>query len=145
MATDFDKRDRLRQERERRDAMASAEHEAAVAAAPDEERVLVRAVNGELVSYTLAEYGVGKSGHGPTIRTWQGYAVGVLFLVGLLVTLTVMVVGDLADAPPDPPWWFLPLLFGMALPFITLFARNLRKEYRANQLRAARGLPRPGS
>lgn len=143
MARDFGKADRLRIAREERDAVARAAHEAAVAAAPHERRVLVRARTGELVSYTREEYGVGKRGLGPTIGTWQGYAVGSVVLLGLFLLFVVGVARDLADGPPHPEWWYLPVISVFVLPVLALFVHYLRKERNADRLRRARGLPRP--
>lgn len=143
MGRDFGRADRLRIAREKRDEEARVAHEAAVAAAPHERRVLVRARDGELVSYTREEYGVGKTGHGPTIQTWQGYAAGSVVLLGLFLFFVVVVARDYADAPPDPAWWYLPTISVVTLPVLALFVHSLRKERRADRLRRARGLPRP--
>lgn len=143
MARDFGKPDRLRREREERDARARAEHEAAVAAAPHERRHLLRAATGELVSYTDAERGVARGGLGPNINTWWGWVVFTVLAgagTGLIVAVSV---ADHLDAPPDPPWWFVPLFCLLGLPLVWLGLHYTRREWSAHRARQERGVPRP--
>lgn len=128
-------------ERERRDAATSAAHDEHVNRT-GENRVLVRAVNGELVSYSREEYGVGRTGIGPKISTHWGHLIYVLLIAGVIVLfLSLSIRAFLGFGEPLSPWFLIvPGLFVL----LEIYAvKNLRREWRAHQLRKERGLPRP--
>lgn len=129
------------EQRELRDAQAMAWHDAAVASGP--KRYLVRANNGELISYLPEEYGVWRgSGQGPVIRSVWGWAVAAATLLFLNV---VMVLAMLSSARGNPGsvhggLWFG---FGLSLLILVVIGRYLVIEAKATLLRRHRGLPTP--
>ncbi len=127
-----------------RDAAATAWHKQAVAAGQTE-RMLVRAVNGELVSYLPEEYGVARMTYGSPITSAAGNWVMAGLLVALTVGLPVSVTLRLSPSAGTPsPWlWIAPIL--ILLPLAGYFAWQARKESRAVGLRRKRGLPAPTS
>ncbi|WP_323959157.1 hypothetical protein GC088_11520 [Arthrobacter sp. JZ12] len=129
-----------RNERLKRDTAATAAHNELVKST-GEKRTLARAVTGELVSYSKDEYGVGKSGHGPTVQTVWGYLVMVVGLGGLAVFGVLL----LFQAIRDEPSAVLGAVFliALALALLLYSLRNLVIEWRARSLRIQRGLPRP--
>lgn len=128
-------------ERDQRDAATTAAHEELVNRT-GENRVLVRAVNGELVSYTREEYGVGRTGIGPKISTRWGHLVYVLLIAGVIVLLlSLSIRAFMGFGEPLSPWFLVvPGLFVL----LEIYAvKNLLREWRAHRLREAHGLPRP--
>lgn len=128
-------------EREQRDAATTAAHDEHVNRT-GENRVLVRAVTGELVSYTREEYGVGRTGIGPKISTWWGHLVYVLAILAIIVVFLYLPLHGLLVERDPASGWFL-LLPGVLILFEVYAVRNLQREWRAHKLRKARGLPRP--
>lgn len=127
--------------REQRDSATTAAHEEHINRT-GENRVLVRAVNGELVSYSREEYGVGRTGIGPKISTWWGHLVYVLAILAIiLVFLYLPLHGLLVERDPASGWFLL--LPGLLILFEVYAVRNLQREWRAHKLRKERGLPRP--
>ncbi|WP_299167014.1 hypothetical protein [uncultured Arthrobacter sp.] len=128
-------------ERERRDTRTRAAHEEQVART-GENRVLTRGINGELVSYTREEYGVGRTGLGPRINTRWGhlvYVVAIAVIIGIFLYLplqNVLVEGN------SEMIGFL-VIPALLILFEVYAVRNLLREWRAHKLREARGLPRP--
>lgn len=128
-------------ERERRDAATTAAHEEHVNRT-GENRVLVRATNGELVSYSREEYGVGRTGIGPKISTYWGHLVYVILIAAVIVLLlSLSIRAFLGFGEPLSPWF---LIVPGLLVLLEIYAvKNLRREWRAHRLRTERGLPRP--
>lgn len=128
-------------ERERRDTQTKAAHEEHIGRT-GEKRVLVRAINGELVSYTREEYGVGRLGLGPRINTRWGHLVYVLAIAVIIGIFLYLPLQDLLiEGNPEMIGF---LVIPALLVVLEIFAvRNLLREWRAHKLREARGLPRP--
>ena len=128
-------------ERERRDAVTRAAHEDQVART-GENRVLTRGINGELVSYTRDEYGVGRLGLGPRINTRWGHLVYVLAIAVIICIFVYLPLRNLLVEGDSGMLGFL--VIPALLVILEIFAvRNLVREWRAHKLREARGLPRP--
>ena len=128
-------------ERERRDAVTRAAHEDQVART-GENRVLTRGINGELVSYTRDEYGVGRLGLGPRINTRWGHLVYVLAIAVIIGIFVYLPLRNLLVEGDSGMLGFL--VIPALLVILEIFAvRNLVREWRAHKLREARGLPRP--
>lgn len=137
-----DKREKHEQ-RELRDQQATAWHKQAVAAGQTE-RMLVRAVNGELISYLPEEYGVARMSYGGSVSSVGGY--GALAAGMLIVGLGVPVWGSIAaiarSESSPVALWILPLF---CVPMAWYFIRSARREATAVCLRHERGLPAPTS
>lgn len=127
-------------EKARRDAATTDAHQQLIKST-GQKRVLVRASDGELFSYSKEEYGVAKSGHGPTLHTVWGYLIAVVALLALTV-MSFLILGQAIQVDPSAIFGagFLVLL---ALTLLFYFTRNLVIEWRARKLRKERGLPRP--
>lgn len=128
-------------ERDRRDAATTAAHEEHVNRT-GEKRVLVRAVTGELVSYTREEYGVGRTGIGPKISTWWGHLVYVIAIAVIICIFLYLPLQDLLVEGDSEMIGFL-VIPALLVVLEILAVRNLLREWRAHKLREARGLPRP--
>lgn len=128
------------EQRELRDAQVMAWHDAAVASG--QKRYLVRANNGELVSYLPEEYGVWRGGQGPVIRTVWGWAVATAALLFLNVMMVLAMVGSARENPGSlhGGLWFG---FGLSLLILVVMGRYLLIEAKATLLRHQRGLPTP--
>lgn len=128
-------------EREARDAETTAAHEEQIRRT-GEKRVLMRAVTGELVSYTPEEYGVGRLGLGPRINTRWGHLVYVLAIGAVIgVFLYLPLHGLFVEGDPESGWF---LIVPALLALLEVYAvRNLIREWRAHKLREEHGLPRP--
>jgi hypothetical protein len=112
---------------------------------PSEHLIQRRAENGQMVSYTPAEYGVRKDDGGGVVKPFNS-AGGLLFLAilvticfgGMLYGLVQIAITGQWDILGRTWWMFLlilvPLLGGWAGYF---------KERKAEKLRRARNLPRP--
>ncbi|GAB3531151.1 hypothetical protein GCM10027403_01100 [Arthrobacter tecti] len=128
-------------ERAHRDAATTAAHEEYIQRT-GEKRILVRAVNGELLSYTPDEYGVSRTGLGPKISTWWGHLVYVLaILVITMIFLYLPIHGMFVERDPEAGWFLI--VTGLFVLLGIYATRNFRREWRAHQLRKERGLPRP--
>lgn len=128
-------------EREQRDARTRAAHDEYVART-GEKRILMRAVNGELVSYSPEEYGVGRLGLGPRINTRWGHLVYVLAIAAIIAVFVYLPLQKLLVEGNAELMGFLVVPALLAL--LEVFAvRNLLREWRAHKLREERGLPRP--
>lgn len=127
-------------QREKRDEATTTAHNVLVERT-GEKRRLVRAVTGELVSYSREEYGVGKSGHGPTVQTVWGYMVMIVVLGGLTAMGFLLLAQAIADEPSAAVGAVF--MIALSLTFLLYSARNLVIEWRARKLRKERGLPRP--
>ncbi len=127
-------------ERDERDLVTRAFHDERVAAG--ERRILARGNDAELHSYTPEEYGVLRAGPGPVLTTLRGHMIFTgLVLLGLIGFIWMY--ASLYFRPiPTPPWGGWLLGVGIFLVFL-YFARNLKIEWRAHQLRKERGLPTP--
>lgn len=128
------------EQRELWDAQATAWHDAAVSSG--QKRYLVRANNGELVSYLPEEYGVWRGGQGPVIRTVWGWAVATAALLFLNVMMVLAMVGSARENPGSlhGGLWFG---FGLSLLILVVVGRYLLIEAKATLLRHQRGLPTP--
>lgn len=128
-------------ERDRRDAATTVAHEEQVRRT-GENRVLMRAVTGELVSYTRDEYGVGRLGLGPRINTRWGHLVYVLAIAAIIGIFLYLPLQKLLVEGNAEMVGFL--VVPALLIVLEIFAvRNLLREWRAHKLREERGLPRP--
>ena len=135
MADDFQKNSR--------DAAATEKHHEAVAAGQSE-RMLVRAVNGELVSYLPEEYGVARMPHGNTITSAGGNWVMAGLMIASAAGLPLLISLGMAESGSSPSGWLwaVPVIF---LPLAFYFGAHARTEAHAVRLRRERGLPAPTS
>lgn len=126
-------------ERDRRDEVTRHWHNTAVSRGDD--RVILRAKNGELHSYLAEEIGFSPGSHGVTISTGTGMLVGSVFCI--LIALAAMVYSFIAPGATGGERvgvFFAGSLFaGVALLFNTYW----RREAKAKRLRKQRGLPEP--
>lgn len=129
--------------RDARDAAAMIWHQQAVAAGQTE-RMLVRAVNGELVSYLPEEYGVARMTHGNSVTSAGGnWALAwSLLIIALGVPAAVAITAAIRNDSYPGALWLLPVLF---IPAALYFMRSARREVTAVRLRRERGLPAPTS
>lgn len=129
------------EQREQRDARTTEAHEEHVRRT-GEKRVLMRAVTGELVSYTPEEYGVGRLGLGPRINTRWGHLVYVSAIAAIIGIFIYLPLEKLLAEGDSGTMGFL--VVPALLIVLEIFAvRNLIREWRAHKLRKERGLPRP--
>ncbi|GAB3544484.1 hypothetical protein GCM10027404_01270 [Arthrobacter tumbae] len=128
-------------EREHRDARAKAAHEEQIGRT-GEKRVLMRAINGELVSYTPEEYGVGRLGLGPRINTRWGHLVYVLAIAAVIAVFLYLPLQGLLVEGDTETIGFL-VIPALLIVLEAYAVRNLIREWRAHKLREERGLPRP--
>lgn len=128
-------------EKAKRDAATTAAHEEHVQRT-GEKRVLVRAINGELVSYTREEYGVGRKGIGPRISTWFGHLVFVIAISVIALTFLYLPLHRMFVEQDPTAGWFL-IVTGLFVLLDIYAVSNLRREWHAHKLREERGLPRP--
>ncbi|NUP74586.1 MAG: hypothetical protein HOQ07_08055 [Sinomonas sp.] len=113
--------------------------------APPSRRVLRRAENGELVSYSRDEYGVRKDDGGGIVKPVTS-VVGLLVLSLLLsaiacaaiVATAIMAAQSRWDVIAGAWWVYLAVAFATAAGWV-----NFAVEFRAAKLRKRRGLPRP--
>lgn len=135
-----DKREKHEQ-REQRDAQSMAWHDAAVASG--QKRYLVRANDGELISYLPEEYGVWRGGgQGPVIRSVWGWAVATATLLFLNVVMVLAMLGSARENAGSihGGLWFG---FAFSLLILVIIGRYLVIEAKATLLRRQRGLPTP--
>ncbi|WP_129587160.1 hypothetical protein [Arthrobacter alpinus] len=106
--------------------------------------MLVRAVNGELVSYLPEEYGVARMTHGNSLTSVGGNwtLAACMSIIGLVLPAGVAIAAIARSESPPVALWILPLLF---VPTAWYFIRSARREATAVRLRRERGLPAPTS
>lgn len=130
-------------QRDSRDAAATVWHNKAVASGQTE-RMLVRAIDGELVSYLPEEYGLARMTYGNTITSVWGNRLMAGFMIAIMagISLSILLAGR--NNPGQPPlWlWLMPLAFAALAIF---FGKHALKEERAVRLRRERGMPAPTS
>ena len=130
-------------QRASRDAAVTAWHNEAVTAGQTE-RMLVRAINGELVSYLPEESGVARMTHGNTITSvWANWLMaGIMIAIMVVIPWSILVAIGKTNGHPSFWLWLLPLIF---VPLALYFAKKARREAKAVKLRYERGLPAPTS
>jgi hypothetical protein len=112
---------------------------------PAEERLIRRAENGELVTYTDEEYGVRKDAGVGIIKPMNSSG-GLLFLSilmtiafgGMLYGILQMAITDQWEILGQIWWMYLLVLYPLAAGWTGYFS-----ERKAEKLRKARNLPRP--
>ncbi|WP_267275916.1 hypothetical protein [Arthrobacter sp. CDRTa11] len=124
-----------------RDDEMTAWHRASVAAG--DKRILMRTRKGELYSYAADEIGFAR-GSGVQFTTWWGMLIGASMMlgIGLIVIWGVLILPAVLGGEPHWGGLFLVLLSAGGC---WLFLHYAVAEYRARQLRRARGVPEPGS